>query len=134
MQRTQKINDRILRHFREDLELVVIELDADQWRQLSVPPRYRFGWMPPVRVSGDVATVAFSGEMLDRVTAELTDDELEAYLTVIEVVADAYVAQPTMAPDRIDRLVEDTLIAAAPASFSLWQEIDARAIDSGIVG
>jgi hypothetical protein len=109
-------------------------LNPLQWERVNKPPRFRFGYMPPIIPVGDVpAVVVFSPELIAQVTASLSDDELDRYMTVVEAMVGAHLQHDDLPTDVVITLIEDELSDTAPSSLSLVTEIEMKAMDSGIV-
>jgi hypothetical protein len=133
MNRKQIIEDRLTTHFRDELSLGVLSVDQATWSRLELPPRFRFGWMPPVPMLADAMVVMFSAEMIDAVTADLPDDLLASYLDILEVVVEFHVVHRGLESDAIVEMAENELYGAAPDVLGLWGRVDASAIDRGLV-
>lgn len=133
--RANLIAERLTQAFRGDFGCAVAVVEAATWLLLPVEPRFRFGYMPPVPVTnvGDQFLVSLSAELIDRVTVDLDDDTLDAYLTAVEAFVGAHLMSPDKSSDETMRYVENELYEKAPDALALMTEVEAQAIDAGIV-
>lgn len=133
--RSDLIAERLERSFREDFQCAVSVVTAETWRGLPLEPRFRFGYMPPVPVTnvGDSFLVSVSAELIDEVTAGLDDELLDVYLTAVETFVGAHLMLPAESTDETVKRVEDDLYERAPESLELMTEVEANAIDAGII-
>jgi hypothetical protein len=130
-----QIRDRLVAVLSD--ECFVVVLDEASWAAVQTPVRYRFGWTPPMRgktTEGEpIDLVLLAPELIADVTAGLSDDFLDRYLTVVEAMLFTYVAQPALDHDTIEQDIIDRLYEAAPQALALFMDTDASAIDRGIV-
>lgn len=133
MNRNSLIKRRLTKHFRDDLGLVVLAADLSTWRRVRIAPRYRFGWAPPLEIPNGLL-VMFCPELLAMVTEGLDDDDFDRYLTMVETYIDAFVWKGEEGVDGdVEKFVEDLLHAKAPSSLLMMLEVEARAIDRGLI-
>lgn len=131
--RSTAIADRLVQLLTNELHVQVQIVGPLHWRGLDVEPRYRFGYAPPTRTPGQPITMTVCPEMIDSVTAHLTDDELELYLLAVESLLAWHLMSPTLSSDEVMRLLEDELLATAPGCLRLMSATELQAIDNGIV-
>lgn len=134
--RTQIIERRLTRHFRDDLHLRVLTPDMETWKGLPIDRRHRYGWMHPMPLDDDAdgeLMVMFCPELIATTTHWLTDELLSEYLTVIECFIDALVANRGEPVEQTSLWVEEHLAEECPAALRLLSEVEVQAIDSGIV-
>lgn len=110
-------------------------LPPDNWRGLPLVPQYRFGWTPPFSMNAEGVDVdmivIISPQVIDEVTTHLNDDDAEGYLTIIELAVGTHLRLIGMAPEAIERELEDLLISVD--ALSLRSEVEMHALDAGIV-
>jgi hypothetical protein len=137
MSRIATITERLSLHCWNDLNIHCGVIPKNDWLSLHMAMVYRFGWTPPVDLAAldvDDSFIAFiSPEMIASVTEHLDDADFDTYLTVVEVCFDAYVHHRGLPTEEIDRRIEDVLWDSAPDALRLRGEVEAHAIDVGIV-
>lgn len=136
MDRTTQISDRLVAYFRDTLHIRSSSIPAEDWKGLAVYPGYRFGWLPPLDLTEegiDELIAITSPELIAKVTAELNDDQLDTYLTVVEAMMAAFVERRGEPTEAVERAVEDLLYAEAADAILLRHETEAGAIDRGII-
>lgn len=110
-------------------------LPPEDWRALPLVPQYRFGWTPPFSINADGidvdVIVIISPQVIDEVTAHLDENDLEMYLTVIELAVGTYLQLRGLAPEAIERELEELLMAAT--ALPLRSAVEMHALDAGIV-
>ncbi len=133
--RTDAIEERLVALFRTELGNTTVSVDRETWQMLPLPPRFRFGYMPPVPVTKeeDSYVVTFCPELLDAVTAELDDELLDTYLNAVEAFLAGHIMLPEKHSDAVMRHIEDQLFEEAPDALAFMTEVEAQAIDAGIV-
>jgi hypothetical protein len=131
--RSTAIEDRLVQLLTNELHVRVEIAGPLHWQSFATEPRYRFGYAPPTRTPGEPVTVTLSPKTIDAVTAHLTDDELDLYLMAVESFLAWHLMSPELPSDEVMRLLEDELLATAPACLRLMSATELRAIDSGIV-
>lgn len=135
--RSAMIRDRLVAHFRDALNIYCSEVAGEQWLALPFSTEFRFGWIPPIdldAVGVDPNLIAIiSPDMIGAVTAHLDDADLDTYLTIIELTADGFVARQGDPLEAIQRDLDDTLYSSAPDAMRLRYEVEARAIDKGLI-
>lgn len=136
MDRSTAIRDRLVGHCRK-LSILCSEIPASDWPALPLALEYRYGWMPPIDLEAlqveDNLIAIISPELLARTTAHLDDVELQTYLMVLELIIDLYVQHQGTAVEEIAELVDNTLWDQAPDALRLRLEVEAHAMDEGIV-
>lgn len=96
-----------------------------------------FGWFPPMPIedNADLLVVTFSPELIADITEWLTDEQLDTYLGVVEMFLDGYIGAIESGTDTREARVrtESELFDSDPDALTLFSEIEARALDLGIV-
>jgi hypothetical protein len=133
--RDAEIAERLERAFRDDFGCAVAVVTAETWQGLPLEPRFRFGYMPPVAITnaGDSFVISVSAELIDRVTGDLDEFLLDQYLTAVEAFVGAHLMDPAESVDETIKRVEDQLYEQAPEALALMSQVEANAIDAGIV-
>jgi hypothetical protein len=133
--RTQAIEDRLTELFRSSLDQTTVMVDRSTWDQMPLPPRFRYGYMPPVPVTTDNEdfVVSFCPELIDRVTAWLDDDGLDTYLNAVEAFVAGHLMLPEASADEVIILIENELHDKAPNALAFMTEVELQAMDDGIV-
>lgn len=133
--RTQAIEARLTELFRDNLEQTVTVVDRSTWAEMPLPPRFRYGYMPPVPVTndGESFVVPFSPELIDAVTSWLDDDGLDTYLNALEAFVAGHLMNPGERSDEVMVRVEDELLEKAPNALAFMTEVEIQAIDDGVV-
>lgn len=120
--------------FGSTLDCRLAVLSRREWRILDIEPRFRFGYMPPTSPATEMPIlVSFAPELIDAVTASLSDNEFDIYLTAVETLVAAYLMKPGWTPDEVMRWVEDQLMNDAPSALELMTNIEMNALDDGTV-
>lgn len=136
MSRRDDIRNRLAAHLLEEQGCAVVCPDKDSMTAFPVTG-HLFGWYPPMPIEDDpnVLLVAFSPELIAELTSHLTDEQLDSYLRVVETILDGYIeAIETGVPAAIAReRIESALFDTDPDALTLLSEIEARALDTGIV-
>jgi hypothetical protein len=128
------ITARLDAFYRNDLQLPVSILTRDEWQSLPLAPAFRFGWLPPVSLDDDENVVALlAPSIIDEVTADLDDVDLDAYLLVIEATAAFHLQRRGEPPSSIERALDLHLLDVAPQALVLRCEIEMTALDRGII-
>jgi hypothetical protein len=137
MNRQDHISDRLVAYFRNELKIYSSNIARADWLNLPLYREFRFGWIPPVDLGEveieDSLIAIISPEMIDAVTAHLEDDELDVYLTVIEMTVAAFVKDRGEEPEVIQRNLENLLWEQAPHAIELRSRVELHAMDVGIV-
>lgn len=133
--RTQAIETRLTELFRTDLEQTTVMVDRETWGKMPLPPRFRYGYMPPVPVTADNEEflVTLCPELIDAVTAWLDEDGLDTYLNAVEAFVAGHLMLPGASSDEVIRHVEDELFDKAPSALAFMTEVELQAIDDGVV-
>ena len=128
----ETIEHRLSAFARDRLGCLVAIVDKDAWLGFPLPGHFRFGWMPPVQVSDPKAKngllVLFSPRLIAEVTAHLTFDEIDSYLTIIEFVLARHVAQAGRPVEEINNEIEVELYETNPEALTMRYEAEARAL------
>lgn len=128
------IERRMTDLFGNTLACKLAVLSRREWRTLDTEPRFRFGYMPPTGpATGAPMLVSFAPALIDAVTASLSDDEFDIYLTAVETLVAAFFMRPGRTPDEVLRWVEDELMRQAPSALELMTNIEMNALDNGTV-
>lgn len=133
--RTETIQERLEALFRTELGHTTVAVEQEKWPTLPLVPRFRFGYMPPVPLTSDrdQFVVTFSPDLIDAVTSWLDDDAFEVYMDALEAFVAGHLMLPDEPSDEVMRHVEDELFDKAPEALRFMGEVEARAIDSGVV-
>lgn len=54
------------------------------WEQMAVPPRYRYGYLPPINYEDPPTLVSYCPEVIAEQTLDFDDEELNFYLDNVE--------------------------------------------------
>lgn len=129
--RRDEIGNRLTNSF-AGVGLTTVKMSKEEWDRFGPEPRWRFGWVPPL-ATGTSGLVVVCPELIDRITAELDDDDLDSYLLVIEAWVICTQQYPGRSADEIDGIVQSELYDNARFALRLWSTTDAKALDSGVV-
>lgn len=137
MNRQELIRARLVAYSRDELHIYCSVIPRSDWLALPLANQYRFGWIPPIDLAEveveDNLIAIISPEMIDAVTAHLDDDGLDTYLTSIEATMAAFVQHRGQPAAQIERDLESLLWEEAPHAIGLRNEVEAQALDAGIV-
>jgi hypothetical protein len=129
------IRDRLCAHLLDDCGCAVVCPPEEAWTTFPVAGHHRFGWLPPAPIDDDerLLLVSFCPGLLAQITAWLTDAELEVFLSVLVAFLDAYIDGFGGDNDEIRRQVENRLTNEYRDALALFSQVEARALDAGIV-
>lgn len=111
--------------------VAVVTPDMEAWRPMAQLGFCRYGWNPPTCIDGDnlLLVMAFSPEVIAKVTEELDDEELEVYLATLLTFMAAFIDDPTEDPLKIRHSIEDYLYENNPEALALANEVEASSLD-----
>ena len=136
MSRRDEIRNRLAEFLLEQRGCAVVCPSKETLAQFPVTG-HLFGWFPPMPVDDDphLLVVSFSPELIDEMTAYLDYQQLDVYLGVVEAILDGYLEafESGGSLDDAREQVESELFDADPDALALLSEIEARALDTGLV-
>lgn len=118
-----------------NLHCIPAAVTRQDWDGYDLPSRYRFGWLPPIPLTegpeAGTYTVAFCPELLDEITKDLPDTQLEVYLTVLETLICYQLQDPAEPPDNAYRRAEDDMSRTpnTNATLMLYNHTNLSALD-----
>lgn len=127
---------RLAEHIMHDLGCAAVTPSKESWTIYNLDAPYRFGWMPPFHMDEDeplLLMVSFCPELIAETTMWLDDESLGVYLDCIEACIDGMVAQPESDPSVAYNRVQNMIYEVSPASLELVSQVEAKALDEGIV-
>jgi hypothetical protein len=132
--RLQQITKRLGEHFAHPQMFCAVHTLSDAAWDSEAPPDFTnlhrpFGWVPPFEREVGAAEFWFCPERIERQTASLNFDELNAYLDIILFTGDTHVIHFFEEPERRIRIAEDELMKRAPGSYDLLNRIQMSILD-----
>jgi hypothetical protein len=135
MDRQDYIRNRLAGYLLDEQGCAVVCPSMDAWQGYSRNGPYRYGWAPPMPIDENelLLIVAFCPELIAATTATLSDDDLDVYLTTIEMFLDRLTAGFGEDPVAIRMAAEAELYSSDPRALELTSRVEATALDQGIV-
>lgn len=135
MTRRDDIRNRLGAHLMEERGVAVMCTSSQAMG--NYPVAGQFGWFPPMPIDDDpnLLIVTFSAELIADITAWLTNEQLDTYLGVVEMFLDAYIEAMESGTDANEarERAESELFDTDPDALALLSQVEARALDSGLV-
>lgn len=125
MSRVQSIIAELTQHLTET-GLGIDIRSIEQWQDQTP-----LGWAWPAIYRDDGLEVRICPELIDAQTVDLSDEDLQEYLDVIEWVCDSHVlfAQTESDPAARQVLIEDELYELYPGALDRWFAMRVAALD-----
>lgn len=137
MTRKVQIHDRLVAFCRDEIHIYCSDVAAADWRNLPLAHEYRFGWMPPIDLDGDVSgeniIALISSDMIDQVTTHLDDADLDVYLTTVELTLSFFLEHRGEPAEEVQEALNDFLWDKAKVGLHLRTDVEMHALDVGIV-
>jgi hypothetical protein len=136
MSRRDDIRNRLAAHLLEGRGVAVV--CPSTVAMATYPVAGSFGWFPPMPIeegNSELLIVTFSPELLAEMTESLTYEELDTYLRVVEMFLDRYIEAIERGEDGNEarEQAESELLDTEPEALALFSEVEARALDTGLV-
>lgn len=134
--RTYRIRHRLADYVLNTLGCAAVTPSKTAWTTFEIDGPYRFGWMPPTQIEDDsplMLIVSFCPELIAETTLWLDKDQLDQYLSTIEAFIDAMVTWPERSESDVYGEVQDKYYTMMPEVLALVSQVEARAIDEGVV-
>lgn len=126
--RTDYIRSRLVTHFADDLELPLVDVPPEEWAAMLAidhpcGPTAIAGWAWPCWLeTPNNIIVTFCFERITEVTADLTVEDLDDYLDLIEYMCDLHIAYWDLQdPWLRHQRVMDEVAEKFPGSLELLQ-------------
>ena len=134
-ERVEYISLRLTDHFGNPAMLhtpVILPDNAwDEQAPADATNLYRpFGWVPPFEVEVGRGEFWFCSQRIARQTTGLTDEELKAYIDIIQFVSDVHIVNYHV-DDPIQRshIADDKLLKTAPGSMDILNRVQLAVLD-----
>lgn len=131
--RSDYIKAQLDHHFMDMSGVAVSTPTEELWRALAdgLGPQAVYGWSWPIDYDDPAMLVPYCPEIIAEQTKHLTDDELEAYLKVIEWVCDGHCRLwfDEDDPAERQRRVEEEMYERFPGSLDIWNAVQLAALD-----
>lgn len=134
--RAEHIRDRLSRHWLIEVGAATSPMPIEDWHIAAgdLGPHARFGAGWPMPWDEPKLIVPFCAEIIDKVTAELSEEDLDTYLSAVEYLVDLEIG---FILDGISReeavvLAEDQLSETGPGSLVLLSDTQATALDRSV--
>lgn len=134
--RAEHIRDRLSRHWLIEVGVATSPMPLEDWgvtkHDLGPHARYGLGW--PMPWEEPELIIPFCPEIIDQVTAELSDEDLSSYLGTCEFLVDVCIGLVIDGYSRDDSIVEaeSMLSDLGPGDLVLFSETQVAALDRGI--
>lgn len=133
--RYEHIRSKLHEHFVEDLEIPMYEMSLLEWhvrladRDHTLGPTAIAGWAWPCweEETTNIVTL-FCPERIRQVTEDLSDEELDDYLIVLDYMCDLHIALwDEVDPWKRHRQILDEVSTQFPGSLDLLQSVGLKA-------
>lgn len=132
--------DQLLCERCHEIGLVISRVTPAEYAGLPPRPEKRLGLYGPLpypepdteRQPDDPPyKMVWSADYIDRLTDDLTDEQMHEYLEVVIYVSDLMVALGREIPEPVDRFrhIEDRIVENYPGSTALLNHVELRALD-----
>lgn len=134
--RAEHIRDRLSRHWLIEVGAATSPMPIEDWHIAAddLGPHARFGLGWPMPWDEPQLIIPFCPELIDQVTCQLSEADLDTYLGACEFLVDVELGHIVDGLSREQAVVvaEDTLNEVGPGSLVLFTDTQLEALDRGI--